>query len=91
MTQRHELTLPDLGLPGVTPTASVWFVEAGSEVTLGDRLLEVLCGSVTVDLPSPVSGVVIETLVTEDDPLVVGQALAIIEAFDDEHDGDDAP
>ena len=76
---RHELTLPELGLPQVTPTVSVWLVEQGDEVTVGDRLLEVLCGSVTVDLSAPANGVLVEVCVEEDEPLSVGQLLAVID------------
>jgi len=83
MGRRHELVMPDLGMPTARPTASVWLVEEGREVTVGDRVLEVLCGSVTVDLPAPASGVLVETLVTDDEPLAVGQVLAIIESEED--------
>lgn len=83
MSRRHELVLPDLGMPNSRPTASVWLVEEGNEVTVGDRMLEVLCGSVTVDLSAPASGVVVETLVADDEPLEVGQVLAIIESDDE--------
>ena len=82
--RRHTLLLPDLGLGSREITASVWLVELGSELNAGDRLLEVLSGSVTVDLPSPASGVLVETLVAEDEPLAVGQPLAIIESDDSE-------
>jgi pyruvate/2-oxoglutarate dehydrogenase complex dihydrolipoamide acyltransferase (E2) component len=75
----HHVHLPDLGLGERVITASAWLVEPGAEVLAGDRLLEVLCGSVTVDLPAPADGVLIETLVDEDEPLAVGQALAVIE------------
>lgn len=83
MSRRHELIMPDLGMPTLRPTASVWLVEEGREVTVGDRVLEVLCGSVTVDLPAPASGVLVATLVGEDEPLAVGQVLAIIESDED--------
>ena len=82
--RRHTLSLPDLGLGSREITASVWLVELGSELNAGDRLLEVLSGSVTVDLPSPASGVLVETLVAEDEPLAIGQPLAIIESDDSE-------
>ena len=85
---RHELTLPELGLPQVTPTVSVWLVEQGDEVTVGDRLLEVLCGSVTVDLPAPANGVLVEVCVEEDEPLSVGQLLAVIESDENSPPGD---
>ena len=85
---RHTLSLPDLGLGSREITASVWLVEPGGELNVGDRLLEVLAGSVTVDLPSPASGVLVETLVAEDEPLVIGQPLAIIESEEDESAAD---
>ena len=52
-----------------------WLVEAGREVTEGDRLLEIVAGSATVDLPAPASGVLREMLVGErgDERVVVGQ------------------
>lgn len=84
---RHTLLMPDLGLADCPLTASLWLVDIDSEVGEGDRLLEVLAGSVTVDLPAPVGGVLVETLVAEDDPLLVGQPLAVIET---RPDGDDA-
>ncbi|MGE0534416.1 MAG: biotin/lipoyl-containing protein [Pirellulales bacterium] len=77
---RHQLILPDLGLGEIPVTASLWLVEPGSRVTEGDRLLEVLADGVTIDLPSPVSGVLVDVLVSEDDRLAVGQPLAVLEA-----------
>ncbi|MGD9647839.1 MAG: biotin/lipoyl-containing protein [Pirellulales bacterium] len=77
---RHQLILPDLGLGEIPVTASLWLVEPGSRVTEGDRLLEVLADGVTTDLPSPVSGVLVDVLVSEDDRLAVGQPLAVLEA-----------
>jgi pyruvate dehydrogenase E2 component (dihydrolipoyllysine-residue acetyltransferase) len=76
---RCLLVLPDLGLPAVKILAGSWLAEPGSTVIEGDRLLEIVAGSVTVDLPSPASGILIELLVEEDDELEVGQTLAVIE------------
>lgn len=77
-TRRHVLTLPELGAGEMPITASLWLVEVGQEVTEGDRLLEVCFGAASVDLPAPASGILVETLVIEDDELSVGQALAVI-------------
>jgi len=74
----HPLVLPDLGMPRVTIVAGPWLVEPDSTVTEGDRLLEVVAGAVTIDLPAPASGRLVEMLVAEDDELSVGQVLAII-------------
>ena len=81
---RHELVLPDLGMGEQETVVSLWLVRAGSEVSLGDRLIEVLADGVTVDLPSPASGVVVEMLVAEDEPIRVGQTLGIIESPPDD-------
>jgi pyruvate/2-oxoglutarate dehydrogenase complex dihydrolipoamide acyltransferase (E2) component len=72
--------LPDLGMGDVPVLASVWLVEVGALVTEGDRLLEVVAGAATVDLPSPATGTLSEVFVSEDDPLVVGQLLAVVDA-----------
>jgi 2-oxoglutarate dehydrogenase E2 component (dihydrolipoamide succinyltransferase) len=83
---RHELLLPDLGLGEREMTVSLWLVRVGSEVSQGDRLIEVLADGVTVDLPAPASGVIVELLVGEESTICVGQALGIIESPPEEAD-----
>ncbi|OHB66837.1 MAG: hypothetical protein A2V70_03925 [Planctomycetes bacterium RBG_13_63_9] len=72
--------MPELGIEDQPIVVSLWLVEQGSRVAEGEPLLEVLAGPATVDLPAPADGVLIEKLVEEDDPLVVGQRLAVIES-----------
>jgi 2-oxoglutarate dehydrogenase E2 component (dihydrolipoamide succinyltransferase) len=76
----HILTLPELGAGEMPITVSLWLVEVGDEVTEGDRLLEVCFGAVSVDIPAPLGGMLIEALVAEDDVLQVGQQLGVIRA-----------
>lgn len=80
--KRIELRLPELGLGDERITASMWLVEAGHAVTVGDRVLEVHSGSVTVDLPAPASGQLVEATVEVDESLKVGQLLGVIVADD---------
>lgn len=77
---RHDLLLPDLGLGTATITASAWLTEVGARVYEGDRLLEVHAGAVTIDLPSPATGVLVEHCVREEDELHIGQVLGVVEA-----------
>jgi len=77
---RAELRLPDLDLPGVAISASTWHAATGQRVIEGDRLIEVLAGDATVDLPAPASGVLVERCVEIDEPLEIGQVLAVIDA-----------
>ncbi len=76
---RVELRLPELGMDDQPITLSVWLVPRGARVTAGERIVEVLAGVATVDLPSPVDGRVVERLVDEDEPLRVGQTIATID------------
>ena len=49
--------LPDLGTgPDVPIVVSHWFAARGDRVWEGERLVEVLVGPATFDVPSPVSG-----------------------------------
>ena len=73
------LILPDLGIDDQPITLSVWLVKRGARLKEGTPLTEVLCGGVTVDLPSPSDGILAEKLAAEDDVLSVGQKLAVIE------------
>lgn len=78
---RIPIVVPELGLDGLV--LSLWLVEQGTEVAEGDRVVELLADGVTVDLSAPASGVLVETLASEDDPVAVGQTLGVILAAED--------
>ncbi len=84
MSAQHQLRMVDLGLGDQPVWASIWLVDVGSPVTVGDRLLEVATSHATVDLPAPASGRLVEQLVSEGDRLSVGQLLALIEGQADD-------
>ncbi len=75
---RH-VVLPDLGVGDDPVVLSVWLVKVGERVAAGEPVVEVMTGPATVDLPAPADGVLAEKLVSEGEPLVVGQRLAAIE------------
>lgn len=81
--RRHDLVMPDLGLPGVNLTASAWLSDVGARVYEGDRLLEICAGEVTIDLPSPATGILVDQSVGEDDEVHLGQVLGVVEALVD--------
>jgi pyruvate/2-oxoglutarate dehydrogenase complex dihydrolipoamide acyltransferase (E2) component len=76
--QQYTLRMPSLELPSAIH-ASIWHANKGSKVIEGDRLLEVSAGEVIIDIPAPATGTLVRRLVREDDPIDIGQALAIIE------------
>jgi pyruvate/2-oxoglutarate dehydrogenase complex dihydrolipoamide acyltransferase (E2) component len=77
--ERLTVVVPELGLGLRALVASLWLVEPGSEVTAGDRLLEILAGEATVDLSAPATGIFVEALVDDEQPVTVGQPVAVIE------------
>lgn len=72
-------------LPKVSETAPVvvvieWHVGIGDTVEAGDPLVVVETDKVTVDVPSPIAGTLVEKLAGPDDELEIGTPLCVIEA-----------
>lgn len=84
------MLLPELGLGPAPVCTSLWLVRTGSEVSAGDRVLEVTAGVVCIDLPAPISGVLVEQLVAEDEIVHTGQPLAWLEESAETAEGDTA-
>jgi pyruvate/2-oxoglutarate dehydrogenase complex dihydrolipoamide acyltransferase (E2) component len=81
---RVQLTLPDLDVAPTPVIASLWLVDPGESVVEGDRVIEVLAGEATIDLPAPTTGVLVRVLVDEGERLEVGQLLGIFESESDD-------
>lgn len=76
-----EVRVPEVGSDPVKPIlVSYWFAEEGDEVIEGDRLVELVVGSATFDVPAPASGMLAETVVEIDDPVQEGDVLGIVAA-----------
>lgn len=74
---RAEVILPELG---ASPVAlSVWFADTGDPVFEGDRLVEVVVGGATFDVPAPATGRLAEKCAWPDDPVRPGQVLGLVE------------
>jgi pyruvate/2-oxoglutarate dehydrogenase complex dihydrolipoamide acyltransferase (E2) component len=72
-----DILLPELGAAPLV--VSVWFADVGDLVYEGDRLVEVLAGGATFDVPAPATGRLAEKSALADDPLVPGQVLGRVE------------
>ncbi len=71
-----ELTMPEMGESVTEGTVLEWLKQPGDEVAEGDTIVEVSTDKVDAEVPSPVTGTVLETLVEPDEVVKVGQALA---------------
>ena len=63
--------MPEVGADSTI--LSVWFADVGEPVFEGDRLVEVLVGGATFDVPAPATGRLAEKRTLPDDPLRPGQ------------------
>ena len=84
----EAVVLPELGTsPDVPILVSHWFAERGDEVWEGDRLVEVLVGPATFDVPSPTSGRLAVIHGREDDRVSPGMVLGLVAVLEDGEDG----
>ena len=70
--------MPQLGESVTEGTVTRWLKSVGDTVTADEPLLEVSTDKVDTEIPSPVSGVLLEIVAGEDAVVLVGGALAII-------------
>jgi pyruvate/2-oxoglutarate dehydrogenase complex dihydrolipoamide acyltransferase (E2) component len=80
----EAVILPELGTgPDVPIVISHWFAVRGDEVWEGDRLVEVLVGPATFDVPSPSSGRLAAIHGQEDDRVTPGTVLGLVAVLED--------
>ena len=86
----EAVILPDLGTgPDEPIIVSHWFAERGDEVWEGDRLVEVLVGPATFDVPAPTTGRLAEIRGEEDDRVEPGAVLGLVAVSEDGEGGGD--
>jgi len=76
---RFELLLPKMGESVAEATITNWLKEVGDKIEADEAVLEIATDKVDSEVPSEVSGVLVEKLFGKDDLVQVGQAIAIIE------------
>ncbi|QKJ64514.1 dihydrolipoamide acetyltransferase family protein [Flavobacterium sp. M31R6] len=76
---RFELKLPKMGESVAEATITNWLKEVGDKIEADEAVLEIATDKVDSEVPSEVSGVLVEKLFGKDDLVQVGQTIAIIE------------
>ncbi len=83
----EAVILPELGTgPDQPIIVSHWFASRGEEVWEGDRLVEVLVGPATFDVPAPTTGRLAEIRGREDDRVQPGSILGLLAVEDEDED-----
>jgi 2-oxoglutarate dehydrogenase E2 component (dihydrolipoamide succinyltransferase) len=80
-----EVTLPQLGETVTEGTITQWFKQVGDPVQADEPLFEVSTDKVDTEVPSPVTGTLLEIRVQEGETVEVGTVIAVV------GDGDAAP
>ena len=76
---KFELKLPKMGESVAEATITNWLKEVGDKIEMDEAVLEIATDKVDSEVPSEVSGILIEKLFQKDDLVQVGQTIAIIE------------
>jgi len=76
---RFELKLPKMGESVAEATITNWLKEVGDKIEMDEAVLEIATDKVDSEVPSEVSGTLVEKLFGKDDLVQVGQTIAIIE------------
>ncbi|WP_264563541.1 dihydrolipoamide acetyltransferase family protein [Flavobacterium sp. N3904] len=85
---RFELKLPKMGESVAEATITNWLKEVGDKIEADEAVLEIATDKVDSEVPSEVSGVLVEKRFGKDDLVQVGQTIAIIET---EGENNEAP
>ena len=75
-----SVTLPELGESVAEGTVTRWLKNVGDSVAQDEPLVEIATDKVDTEIPSPVSGVIVEICAWEDDTVEIGGLLARIAA-----------
>lgn len=77
---RTEVLVPTIGESITSVFIGTWFKKQGDLIREGDSLLEIDSDKASLEVPSPVSGKVVELLVEEGDEADIGAIIAIIDS-----------
>nr|WP_294794196.1 dihydrolipoamide acetyltransferase family protein [uncultured Mucilaginibacter sp.] len=80
---KYQLLLPKMGESVAEATIIKWVKNPGDYIEADDAVIEIATDKVDSEVPSPVSGRLVERLCKEDDIVQVGDVVAIIETDDD--------
>jgi pyruvate/2-oxoglutarate dehydrogenase complex dihydrolipoamide acyltransferase (E2) component len=79
-----EVVVPELGIAPTSPlVVSCWLADVGEEVVEGDRLVELMSGEITLDVPAPGTGRLVKVAAGRNRRVRPGAVLGWIEPDDE--------
>ena len=86
-----ELIMPKMGESVAEATVIKWLKNVGDTIEIDESVLEIATDKVDSEIPSSIEGVLVKQLFKEDDVVLVGQAVAIIDTNADATEIDETP
>ena len=86
-----ELIMPKMGESVAEATVIKWLKNEGDTIKMDESVLEIATDKVDSEIPSSIEGVLVKQLFKEDDVVLVGQAVAIIDTNADATEIDETP
>jgi 2-oxoglutarate dehydrogenase E2 component (dihydrolipoamide succinyltransferase) len=83
---RYQLLLPKMGESVAEATVISWVKNPGDYIDADDAVVEIATDKVDSEVPSPVSGTLVEQLYQKDQVIQVGSPIAIIETDEAENE-----
>ena len=87
---KFEIKMPKLGESITEGTIISWSVKVGDTINEDDILFEVNTAKVSAEIPSPVSGKILEILFKEGDTVSVGTVVAVVDLNDEDGESGEA-
>ncbi len=86
-----ELIMPKMGESVAEATVIKWLKNVGDTIEMDESVLEIATDKVDSEIPSSIEGVLVKQLFKEEDVVLVGQAVAIIDTNADATQTDETP
>ena len=86
-----ELIMPKMGESVAEATVIKWLKNVGDTIEMDESVLEIATDKVDSEIPSSIEGVLVKQLFKENDVVLVGQAVAIIDTNADATEIDETP
>src|SRR5690606_21526314 len=80
---KYNLLLPRMGESVSEATVVKWLKQPGDSIEIDDAILDIATDKVDSEIPSPVSGKLLEQLFKEDEVAQVGDVIAVLEVDSD--------
>src|ERR1700742_3139187 len=88
---KHQLLLPKMGESVAEATIIKWLKKPGDYIEADEAVMEIATDKVDSEVPSPVSGKLVEQLCSENDVVQVGSVIAVIETDEGEEEVAETP